>query len=73
MKPKETAAEFHPCVPEQLADSALYGIRLRGCELDILLHGFGTRIESMTLDGVPVQNPIPYGCGKQILEIWLRR
>ena len=73
VNPTETGLVLSPCVPEILADSALYGLTLRDSELDIVLHGFGTQIERMTLDGVPVQNPIPYGSGKQILELWLRR
>ena len=64
-----------PCVPRSLADSALYDLTIRGRELDILLHGFGTTVEKMTLDGKLVQTPIPYGTPgeKQTLEIWLRR
>lgn len=73
VNPCEEGLELNPCVPEMLADSALYGLTLRNSELDIVLHGFGTQIERMTLDGVPVPNPIPYGSGKQILELWLRR
>ena len=73
VNPCEEALALNPCVPEMLADSALYGLTLRDSELDIVLHGFGTQIERMTLDGVPVQNPIPYVSGKQILELWLRR
>ena len=73
VNPCEAGLALNPCVPEILADSALYGLSLRDSELDIVLHGFGTQIERMTLDGVPVQNPIPYGSGKQILELWLRR
>ena len=73
VNPCEEGLALNPCVPEILADSALYGLTLRDSELDIVLHGFGTQIERMTLDGVPVPNPIPYGSGKQILELWLRR
>ena len=73
VNPCEEGLALNPCVPEILADSALYGLSLRNSELDIVLHGFGTQIERMTLDGVPVRNPIPCGSGKQILELWLRR
>ncbi len=71
--PCEEGLELTPCVPEILADSALYGLTIRNSELDIVLHGFGTQIERMTLDGVPVRNPIPYGSGKKTIELWLRR
>ncbi len=73
VNPTETGLVLSPCVPEMLADSALYGLTLRDSELDIVLHGFGTQIERMTLDGVPVRNPIPYGSGKKTIELWLRR
>ena len=64
-----------PCVPENLSDSALYGVTVRGWTLDIRVHGWGTKLECMTLDGEPVQNPIPYGTPgtHQILELWLGR
>ena len=73
--PGEDGLAIAPCVPRSLADSALYDLTIRGRELDILLHGFGTTVEKMTLDGKLVQNPIPYGTPgeKQTLEIWLRR
>lgn len=72
---EEETVEFHPCVPEKLADSALYGLTIRGWTLDIHIHGFGTTIERMTLDGIPVLNPIPCGTPgtTQVLELWLRR
>ena len=75
IEPGEDAVEIRPCVPENLADSALYDLPLRGWELTIRLHGFGTTIERMTLDGARVTGPIPYGKPgtKQILELWLRR
>ena len=64
-----------PCVPRELADSALYALTVRGGSLDILLHGHGTAVEKIMLDGKCVQNPIPYGDPgeKRTLEIWLRR
>ena len=73
VNPCEEGLKIAPCVPEMLADSALYGLTIRNSELDIVLHGFGTQIERMTLDGVPVRNPIPYGSGKKTIELWLRR
>lgn len=75
IEPEEEALRLRPCVPERLADSAVFGLKLRGRTLDIQLHGHGTAIERMTLDGVSVQNPIPYGTPgtTQVLELWLRR
>lgn len=75
VEPGETHLQLHPCVPESLADPALYGLTLRGWTLDICIRGFGTRIEAMTLDGVRVSGPIPYGDPgtKQILELRLGR
>ena len=75
IEPEEEALRLRPCVPERLADSAIFGLKLRGRTLDIQLHGHGTAIERMTLDGVSVQNPIPYGTPgtTQVLELWLRR
>ena len=75
VEPGEDGVRIAPCVPESLADSGLYGIRLRDRELNIQVHGWGNIIERMTLDGSSVQNPIPYGPPgtKQFLELWLRR
>lgn len=75
IEPEEEALRLRSCVPERLADSAIFGLKLRGWTLDIQLHGHGTAIERMTLDGVSVQNPIPYGTPgtTQALELWLRR
>ena len=75
IEPGEDGVMLRPCVPEDLADSALYDLNLRGWELTVKLRGFGTQIERMTLDGAAVQNPIPYGRpgSRQILEISLRR
>ena len=72
---EEETVAFRPCVPEGLADSALCGLTLRGWTLNIHLHGHGTTIERMTLDGMSVQTPIPYGTPgtTQTLELWLRR
>lgn len=74
IEPGETSVGFRPCVPENLADSELFGLVLRGWTLDIRIHGFGTTIERMTLDGIPVPNPVPYGAPgtKQTLDIFLR-
>ena len=75
IEPGEDGLEMRPCVPESLTDSALYDVTVRGRRLDILLHGFGTRIKRMTLDGAPTANPIPYEKigSHQILELWLGR
>ena len=75
IEPGEDGLSIAPCVPRELADSALYGLTVRGGELDILLHGHGAAVEKITLDGVIVQSPIPYGGPgeKRTLEIWLRR
>ena len=75
IEPGEDALTLRPCVPEDLADSVLYDLNLRGWELTVKLRGFGTQIERMTLDGAAVHNPIPYGRpgSRQILEISLRR
>lgn len=72
--PGEDAAEFRPCVPENLADPELFGLTLRGWTLDIRIHGYGTVIEHMTLDGAAVTDPIPYGTPgtTQTLQIFLR-
>lgn len=75
MEPGEEGLRMAPCVPENLSDSALYGVTVRGWTLDIRVHGWGTKLECMTLDGEPIQNPIPYGTPgtHQILELWLGR
>ena len=75
VEPDESHLQLHPCVPESLADPALYGLTLRGWTLDIRIHGFGTKIEEMTLDGARISGPIPYGAPgtKQILELRLGR
>ena len=73
LEPDEDGLWVRPCVPECLADSAIYALPLRGGQLDILLHGSGAGIRRMTLDGFPVRNPIPCGSGRQTLEIWLGR
>lgn len=75
LEPGEHAVGFRPCVPENLADLRLSGLTLRGWTLDIHIHGHGTVIEHMYLDGKPVSNPIPYGRPgtSQALELMLRR
>ena len=75
LEPGEEGVSFRPCVPESLAGSSLCDVSLRGRTLDILVRGFGTHIERMTLDGSPVEDPIPYDKigTHQILELWLGR
>lgn len=49
-----------PCVPKEYAGSHwLTGLRVRGMVLDIHLHGYGTEIAAVTVNGKPGSSLIP--------------
>lgn len=48
---QEKGISFFPCVPENLRDSELNGIKIRGCDISVKIHGYGNKIDKFLLDG----------------------
>lgn len=51
---EENGICFRPCVPEYLKDSSVRGLLIRGKKYAVTLSGFGTEVETMTLNGKTV-------------------
>ncbi len=51
ISPQKEGVSFSPCVPENLKNIALRGIKIQGMEFTIKIKGFGSNIEHFILDG----------------------
>ena len=49
--PEAKGLRFAPCVPENMKDSHLSGLKIRSQELTVKISGYGNRIEKFILDG----------------------
>ena len=63
---------FSPCVPESLADCELKNLHIHGAELNIKIHGCGTKIGSVIIDGKESEPFIPWGKKKSFVEIRMK-
>lgn len=60
-----------PSVPEVLKDASVSGIRVRDMRLDVEVHGFGSKVEKLLLDGMESDTSIPYDGKDHKVEIYL--
>ena len=51
IKAEADGLQFAPCVPENLKNAELYGLKIRGKDLSVKIKGFGSKISEFILDG----------------------
>ncbi len=60
IKQEADSISFSPCIPESMEDShSLCGLRIRDMVLDVHVSGWGTRLESVLINGQPSSPSIP--------------
>ena len=65
----KSGISLSPCVPENLKDCELKHLQIHAMELNIKIHGYGTKIKRVTINGKESEPFIPWGDGNNSVEI----
>lgn len=69
LKPEINGIRFSPCVPENLADIEVRGLKIRGQDLSVKIKGYGNKIKKFSLDGKDCEAFIEWDNKPHTIEI----
>ena len=69
IKPETKGLRFAPCVPENMKDAELIGLKIRGQELSVRISGYGNKITKFFLDDKETAPFMPWDKKNHTIEI----
>ena len=69
LKPEIKGLRLSPCVPENLADIEVSGLKIRGQDLSVKIKGYGNKIKKFSLDGKECEAFIAWDNKPHMIEI----